>query len=569
MRRPLIWASLAAAMSTALASAGGGSDLTYIYVDDDAPEGGDGSTWQTAFRDLQDALDAARCLDPVEIRVADGTYVPSGANGTARDRFLVDALRGGCGITLDPPDFGVAPDESPRFYADDASRSHPNLSHIVFSIRGAFAGLTRPDNPDLQDPTEFTSILSGDRNGDDLPSFRHRGDNCRRVLEIHSRLDDATLLVEHLTVRGGNATISANRSGAGIYISASSGIVSLNECLVTDNEADERGGGLLISEAFWVQLYRSSFIGNQAQSGGAVYTDAFLQTHHSLFESNRAYVDGGAIAARYQTLTSNTIFADNAADLGGAIHSTEYGPFFGCLFVENSAGCASVAAFPWNSMTNCTIIQSGESTPAVVFDYGGGFINCVLVRAGTSPIAALGSNGAVLGVQASLIDDDAQAFDLNGGELVWIESLVDQPHFLDPFGPDGLASTWQDNDYRPGPGSAMIDAGHSDRTGHCRQGETDPAGNLRILDAWNYENTGVPCRHGVSVIDIGAFEAPADTPRLCIADWNADETVDVNDILAFLNEFASSSPGANLNNDTLWDFFDLQLFLLNLAAGCP
>lgn len=344
MRRPLIWASLTAAMNTALASAG--DPLTIFYVDDDAPDGGDGQTWQAAFQDLQDALDAARCLDPVEIRVADGTYVPSGANGTARDRFLVDALRGGCGIMLDPPDFGEAPEESPRFYADDASRSHPNLSHIVFSIRGAFAGLARPDNPDLQDPTEFTSILSGDRNGDDLPSFRHRGDNCHRVLEIHSRLGDATLLVEHLTVRGGSATRSANRSGAGIYISASSGIVSLNECLVTDNEADERGGGLLVTEAFWVQLYRSSFIGNQAQSGGAVYTDAFLQTHFGLFESNRAYVNGGAIAARYQTLTSNTIFADNVAGLGGAIQSTEYGPFFGCLFVENSAGYASVAAFP-------------------------------------------------------------------------------------------------------------------------------------------------------------------------------------------------------------------------------
>ena len=45
-----------------------------IYVDDDASVGGNGSTWDTAFKYLQDGLAAASYGD--EIRIAQGTYVP-------------------------------------------------------------------------------------------------------------------------------------------------------------------------------------------------------------------------------------------------------------------------------------------------------------------------------------------------------------------------------------------------------------------------------------------------------------------------------------------------------------
>ena len=43
-----------------------------IYVDDDAPFGGDGTTWTTAYKYFQDAL-ANAGTDDTEIRVAQGT----------------------------------------------------------------------------------------------------------------------------------------------------------------------------------------------------------------------------------------------------------------------------------------------------------------------------------------------------------------------------------------------------------------------------------------------------------------------------------------------------------------
>ncbi|GMU23075.1 MAG: hypothetical protein AMXMBFR13_31580 [Phycisphaerae bacterium] len=50
-----------------------------LYVNDDAPAGGDGTSWSTAFNSLQTALASANAGD--QIWVAGGTYVPAGGRG--------------------------------------------------------------------------------------------------------------------------------------------------------------------------------------------------------------------------------------------------------------------------------------------------------------------------------------------------------------------------------------------------------------------------------------------------------------------------------------------------------
>ncbi|MCX5638404.1 MAG: hypothetical protein NTX52_12040, partial [Planctomycetota bacterium] len=59
-----------------------------IYVDDDANGLNNGTSWQNAYKFLQDALaDANSAVKPVEIRVAEGIYKPDGgANQTPGDR---------------------------------------------------------------------------------------------------------------------------------------------------------------------------------------------------------------------------------------------------------------------------------------------------------------------------------------------------------------------------------------------------------------------------------------------------------------------------------------------------
>ena len=70
-----------------------------IYVDDNASAGGDGASWASAHKYLQDALASAEYGD--EIWVAEGTYKPDqGAGKTAGDRTSPFVLVIGVGMPL-------------------------------------------------------------------------------------------------------------------------------------------------------------------------------------------------------------------------------------------------------------------------------------------------------------------------------------------------------------------------------------------------------------------------------------------------------------------------------------
>src|SRR4030095_8290233 len=98
------------------------ADIT--YVDDSATGANNGTSWQDAYIDLQDALSAAQTGD--EIRVGQGTYKPDGPGGSVDATFaIVDVL-----------------------------------------VRGGFAGVGAVD-PDANDPAAFITTLSADLNGND------------------------------------------------------------------------------------------------------------------------------------------------------------------------------------------------------------------------------------------------------------------------------------------------------------------------------------------------------------------------------------------------------------------
>ena len=67
-----------------------------IYVDADAPVGGDGKTWKTAYTYLQNALDQAVRGD--EIWVAVGTYKPTTEVGGSGDRYNSFQMKNGVAL---------------------------------------------------------------------------------------------------------------------------------------------------------------------------------------------------------------------------------------------------------------------------------------------------------------------------------------------------------------------------------------------------------------------------------------------------------------------------------------
>jgi hypothetical protein len=164
-----------------------------LYVDDDAPPGGNGSSWQTAFRYLQDALTAAATAEkPLEIRVAQGVYKPDqGVGQTAGDRLA----------------------------------SFDLFSGVV--LKGGYAGVDTPD-PDVRDTKLYETVLSGDLAGNDVEVSDPRGiageptrseNSCNVVRIMHA----SDVRMEGLTITGGACEYLKTRWGCD-YIDGRRGI---------------------------------------------------------------------------------------------------------------------------------------------------------------------------------------------------------------------------------------------------------------------------------------------------------------------------------------------------------
>ena len=84
-RRGLLIVGVLCVLATLFVSSAEAQGGTVFYVDDDAPPGGDGQSWDTAYGFLQDAL-TPPALPGDEIRVAQGVYKPdrseANPNGT-------------------------------------------------------------------------------------------------------------------------------------------------------------------------------------------------------------------------------------------------------------------------------------------------------------------------------------------------------------------------------------------------------------------------------------------------------------------------------------------------------
>ena len=107
-----------------VAAHGGG----VLYVDDDAPLGGDGTSWNTAYRFLQDGLTVADGGGFAEIRVGQGSYTPD-------------------------------TDEANPDGTDDREATFQLLNGVA--LMGGYAGIGAK-NPDDRDIELYETILTGD-----------------------------------------------------------------------------------------------------------------------------------------------------------------------------------------------------------------------------------------------------------------------------------------------------------------------------------------------------------------------------------------------------------------------
>ena len=208
-----------------------------LRVDMDAPSGGDGLTWPTAFTDIQDALTVARDLAaPVDIWIAEGTY-------------RADHLEG------------------------DPFRSFDLFADL--RLLGGFAG--HEDQADQRDWITHPVVLDGDLYGDDFPDFEGYTNNTRHLVKAHDLSGPATL--DGLTLRAGFAYNSPGLLRGGGAVFALRSDVFIANCRFEENWAG----------------YNLSGLGNY---GGAVYLkgSGLLEVRNSVFVGNRGGAGGGALA---------------------------------------------------------------------------------------------------------------------------------------------------------------------------------------------------------------------------------------------------------------------------------
>lgn len=292
-----------------------------VYVDDDAPLGGDGVTWPTAYRYLQDALlDASTTGGPVEIRVAEGVYKPD-------------------------------QDEAGNVVPGDKSVSFELFSSL--SLLGGYAGI-HAANPDQRDIDQFETILTGDLLGNDVGT-NGRTDNSFTVVNGFS-VGSSTRMEGFTIMRG-----AARFSGGGLVAGAG---MKVSSCSFQFNSAADSGGGVAAFNRS--RFVDCEFIVNKAAAGGGLAATGFaspgaVTIQNCRFIRNTATIRGGGFDGFSDGVIANSLFIENrAADLGGGLHSVG-GRLANCTLINNDAGFRGGGAFA-RFASNCIFWDNTDSS---------------------------------------------------------------------------------------------------------------------------------------------------------------------------------------------------------------
>ena len=268
-----------------------------LYVDQSATTGqNDGSSWNDAFVDLQDALETASICPGQynEIWVASGIYKP------------------------------------------DRETSDPNMSfHLIdcVSLYGGFAG--NETSRQQRNPNDNVTILSGDINDDNEPSG-----NSYHVVN-GSNTGTATI-ISGFTIADGNACgDNSNAYGGGMYIYKAFPIIE--DCIFAKNSAKYGGG--LFNNISSVELINCTFSDNSADSGGGLFVETgYSELTDCVFINNDVNSYGGGIYSQNDSnsILNNCVFDKNTAHLGGGLFNYySNARLIDCTFNENNAysGC--------------------------------------------------------------------------------------------------------------------------------------------------------------------------------------------------------------------------------------
>lgn len=246
------------------------------------------------------------------------------------------------------------------------------FARTVMTVHSDYSQLGNHDLLNTEsDPRYVGSMLVGGRDYDG-PDHNFDGDVLEfdgnefmpRVSDHHSIVDGVWIVDAVNTSSGGgidledayiifNDIVVANNrapSGAGVYVNAAGNVIEpqfLNSTFKNNLAKPGAGGAMFVTPLADVTIFNSNFLENEAVDGGAIYFAAGsnkTQIDRTVFANNRADASGGAI---HMTNTdgggdlvfTQVLFTGNyAGDVGGGIYAhNSDADVFNSVFSENFA----------------------------------------------------------------------------------------------------------------------------------------------------------------------------------------------------------------------------------------
>ncbi|MBA4746547.1 MAG: gliding motility-associated C-terminal domain-containing protein [Muricauda sp.] len=247
-----------------------------VYVDENATGSNNGTSWNDAYTDLQDALTLSANCGLTEIWVAQGTYKP----GTSEyDSFVIPE-----GVTL----------------------------------LGGFTG--NETSSDQRNWNAAPTLLSGNINGNDMADA---GDSHTivTVTTPNVTLDGLIIAYSYADDPTDNSQVAIGRTGGGLYINQNASFL-LKNSILHDNIAFSDGingvGGAVISFTGDTKLISCLLYDNVASTvGGAVSCESGeVEIINSTLSDNTAATGGGIHLSDGTLLVANSILSNNAGTNG-------------------------------------------------------------------------------------------------------------------------------------------------------------------------------------------------------------------------------------------------------------
>lgn len=373
---PALLASLASVAALQTAS------QVHVYVDDDAPPGGDGLSWQAALDDLGAAIALSDALgsERGEIRVAAGWYRAAFESGFAVPTYVEE--------------------------------QGPGLM-----ILGGFAGLSDPQSPDARDPDAFATVLS------------RQGVDQGAVFEVQSAMalgacgapgiTSACVLSERTLFSG--LRFIEDQAISVRTINTARPNIEVESCRFEGCHAFQ--GGAIAFDYGKLVVTSSVFKDNTAErDGGAVYAPGFddevAEFESCVFEGNTVLSgDGGAIDGAARAADCDFI-GNTAGSDGGAVASPDFvaqtSEFIGCWFEGNAAGDNGGALEAWDAtVRDCTFVEN------IAADNGGAVTLVGSVESSSFLMNTAGRDGGAIHSTGTVSDSTIEGnhADRNGGGM--------------------------------------------------------------------------------------------------------------------------------------------------------